>query len=408
MDADVVVVGAGLAGLRCAATLTGAGRHVIVVDRAPEVGGRVATEQVDGFLVDRGFQVLNPAYPAIRRWVDVDALGMQGFGAGVLVRTDAGLRTLADPRREPRRIPAALTSGLLSPRDLAGLGAWIAPVLAAPQRTLDADDVSLREAFDRAHVTGSLRRVVDRFLAGVVVDSHQTTSAAFVRLLLRSFALGRPGLPRDGMAALPRQVAAPLGDVRLSHDVEAVTPTSVRTSHGTLTADRVVVATDAATAERLTGLPTRETKGLVTWWWSAPDRPHGSTMLAVDARGSDAPPGPVWNTCVVSNAAPSYAPAGRHLVQATTLLDRPDGDAPEGDVRRHVGEILGCPTDGWSVLARHHLPDALPAVPPPLQHRLPLESPAGVLVCGDHRDTSSIQGALVSGERAARQVLAAR
>ncbi len=118
-------------------------------------------------------------------------------------------------------------------------------------------------------------------------------------------------------------------------------------------------------------------------------------------------PGPVWNAAVVTAAAPSYAPAGRHLVEATCLLDRPDGDASEDEVLRHVGQIYGCATREWRTVTRHRIPHALPAVPPPLRPRSPVSLGEGVFVCGDHRDTASIQGALVSGNRTANSVHAA-
>ena len=169
MDADVIVVGAGLAGLRCARVLQDAGREVVVLEAAAHVGGRVTSETVDGFVVDRGFQVLNPAYPAVRRWVDVGALALGSFDAGVLARTDAGLRVLADPRRTPRLGVDTLRSGMLDAGDVWGLGRWLGPSLARPQAAAAGPDTTLARALDAHRVNGDLRRVLDRFMAGVVV-----------------------------------------------------------------------------------------------------------------------------------------------------------------------------------------------------------------------------------------------
>jgi predicted NAD/FAD-dependent oxidoreductase len=281
-------------------------------------------------------------------------------------------------------------------------------VLAAPQRSLRARDRAWGTALDELHVTGDLRTVLDRFLAGVLVESRGETSARFVRLLLRSFVLGSPGVPRDGMRALPAQLATSLRDVRLNRHVESVAPDprhpSVVTDGHRLAARAVVVATDAPAARALVDLPPSAARGLVTWWFAAESPPTRSRMLAVDARGSTAPPGPVWNTGVASNASPSYAPSERHLVHATTLLDRPDVEATETEVRRHVGEIYGCDTQAWEVVARHRIEHALPATPPGTPVRRPVALGDGVFVCGDHRDTASIQGALVSGRRAAAAV----
>lgn len=425
MDTDVVIVGAGLAGLRCAGRLRELGQEVLVLEAADEVGGRVRTDLVDGFRCDRGFQVLNPAYPAVRDWVDLAALDQQPFRAGVLVRTEDRLATLADPAREPGLLTATLRSGLLRPLELAALARWAARVLVDPRGVMRSTDTDLNTSLDAAGARGPIRRaVLEPFMAGVLADSHGLSSANFTKLLIRMFALGRPGLPADGMSALPRQLAAPLGDrVRLAERVLGVRAddrsaggasaersgeVSVRSESGTIRARAVVVATDPVTAGALAPIPAPAMKGLVTWWFEAPEAPTAEALLAIDGRRRaghfQGSPGPVWNTAVVSNAAPTYAPPGRHLVQATTLLDRPDGDAPEDAVRRHVGEILGCDTSGWQVVVRHRIDGALPAVPPPLRPRSEISLGHGLFVCGDHRDTASIQGALVSGNRTAEAV----
>lgn len=439
MDADVIVVGAGLAGLRCAVRLRELGRHVLVLEAAPEVGGRLRTDRIDGYLCDHGFAVINPAYPALRRWVDLAALDLRPFRAGLLVRTAdqrRGLAILADPRREPTLLPATLASGYLNPAQLGALARWVAPALGPIDSLLSSPDSTLAESFDAAGLTGRLRReVLDTFLAGVLADSHGASSAVFVRLLVRMFVLGTPGLPSRGVDTLPRLLAVPLnGVVRTGEPVDHVAVAGsvpgaggrvrVTSASGTYEAHRVVLAADPRGLSRLLGAaalvpggvgrptgtppPTvqlRAMHGLVTWWFSTDEAPHRLAMLAVDGRrGRGRVPGPVWNAADVSAAAPTYAPVGRHLVQATTLLDRPEISADETAVRRHLAEIYGCDTSRWEVVARHHIPDALPAIPPPLRARLPLHVSDGVYMCGDHRDTASIQGALVSGQRAAEAV----
>lgn len=411
-DTDVVVVGAGVAGLRCARHLHRQGYAVTVLEGRDRVGGRVVTDRVDGFLVDRGFQVLNPAYPAVKAELDVAALDLHCFDAGVLVRTATGLRVVADPVRAPQHAWATATSGLLSPRDVAAFARWAAPALLAPQRSASTPDAGLGETLDALGATGRLRRVFDRFMAGVLVDSTGSTSANFARLLVRSFALGRPGLPASGMAAVPAQLAADLPDVRLEHRVERITGRAgafvIGHDAGVLTARVVVVAADPAGAYRLLGGPTPQLKGLTTWWYASDTAPAPHRLLAIDGRGGPAsPPGPVWNAAVVTHAAPSYAPPGRHLIQATTLLDRPDGLAPESAVRAHLADLFGAPTDSWQVVAHHVIEHALPAFAPGTTMTAPVQASDGVFWCGDHRDTPSLQGALVSGARCAQAVAAA-
>ncbi|MBB6626559.1 FAD-dependent oxidoreductase [Nocardioides sp. KIGAM211] len=404
-ETDVVVVGAGLAGLRCAQVLREQGLRAVVLDAGDAPGGRVRTDVVDGFRCDRGFQLLNPAYPAVRRHVDVDALDLCFFGRGVVVAQDGGLAVVADPTRHPRLLAATLRSGYVRPGELAALARWLVPALGSVERLLAGPDTTLAASLDRARVTGRLRReILEPFLTGVLADDTGATSATFVRLLMRSFVRHTPGIPATGMQALPDQLAAGL-DLRLGTRVTAVsrgTAPQVTTSAGEVAARAVVVATDAGGAADLTGEAAPPVRGLQTWWFAADDVPADrATFLRVDGtRG-----GPVVNTALMTAVAPSYAPPGRHLVQATTLLPSKTGAAAtEADVRTHLDRLWGVPTRGWEVVVRHDVERALPALPPPLVVRRPARVDEGVFVAGDHRETASLQGALVSGARAGHAV----
>ena len=409
-DTEVLVIGAGLAGLQCARELAAAGREVLVWESEDEVGGRIRTDVIDGFRCDRGFQVLNPAYPAVRRWVDLDALDLHGFGAGLAVRGPRSVAVLGHPVRDPSTLPATLSSGLVGPPDLLHLARWVAPALR-PRALIDGahtDDRTLAEGLDRAGVRGPVRRVIERFLAGVLLDDSATTSNAFALLLVRMFVLGVPGLPAAGMQALPRQLAAELGDrvqtgVRASAVLRDAGSFVARAGGQDVRARCVVVAADPVAGARLLGRPEPRMHGVLTDWYAVDDVPTPSRMLHVDGRPG--PPGPVINTAVMSAAAPSYAPPGRHLVQASALLGG-DGTAPgEADVRAHAGSILGADPSRWQLLIRHVVPHATPVQRSPLRTRRPVRRRDGLWWCGDHRDTASIQGALVSGHRTAAAVL---
>lgn len=417
-DVDVAVVGAGMAGLQAARTLAAAGLEVQVLESSDAVGGRIRTDVVDGFLVDRGFQLLNPGYPAVRRHVDVEALKLQPFPAGVAALLDDGLRELGHPLREPRLVPTTLRSVASRPREGVAMARWLAPLARAGigrgrlatrlPRTVDG---SLRESLDRVGLTGDLRAVLERFLAGVVLEDDQSTSAAFALLLTRAFATGVPSLPAAGMQALPEQVAASLsGRVSLGRPVESIAGSAgdytLSVAGSPLRARHVVVATAAPEATGLTGSFGPPMKGVVTHWFATDELPTHRGLLHVDARTRST--GPVLNTAVVSTPAPSYAPEGLHLVQASALMPAGRPAPTEEQITRHAGELLGSATSRWRSIARHEIPHALPVQLAPFSERRPVVVERGIVLCGDHRDTGSIQGAMVSGGRAARAVLASR
>ena len=411
---DVVVIGAGLAGLRCASQLALAGRDVVVLEASDAVGGRLRTDRVDGFLLDRGFQVLNPAYPAVARWVDVQALRLQGFPVGVRVRRELGTVELAHPVRHPAHIPVTLRSGLLTVRDAVAVVRWALPAILRPRAAIAGSDGTLRDGWDHIGLRGPLRsEVLEPFLAGVLAEERGDTSDAFVRLLVRMFALGRPGVPERGIGALPAQLAhvahAAGADIRPENRVTGVRSGASRVEIDVqgadpLSARAVVVAVGPDVVADLVDVPRPPTRGLQTWWFGADAAPTASAMVHVDGRRR----GPIVNTVVMSHTAPSYAPPGRHLIEATCLLPTSPGAAGAADertVRAQLGDIWRADAQSWDLLRRDDIHDALPAQSPPLRTKRAARLRNGVFLAGDHRDTASIQGALVSGDRVARAVL---
>jgi phytoene dehydrogenase-like protein len=410
-DTEVLIIGAGLAGLRCAAVLATAGRDVAVWEAGDAVGGRVRTDVVDGFRCDRGFQVLNPAYPELQRAVDVPALDLQHFGAGVIVRRDKGTAQYVHPLRHPGRLIPMLAKAKVGPRELLALTRWAAPALRPKAlKSLHRADLSLAEALEQAGVRGEVRRVIDRFLAGVLLEDDGSTSNAFALLLARTFALGLPALPGAGMQALPLLLAGDLTDRialnrRATHICRDAAGWRVSDGDRDVRARHVVVATNPTAAAWLTNEAAPPMHSVGTDWWASDEPPPLDSLLWIDGRAPAR--GPVLNVAVISAVAPSYAPPGRHLIAASALPGQDGKAPPETVTRRHTADILGVHAGEWELVIRHEIREALPAQLPPLRVRRPVRTPAGLWLCGDHRDTASIQGALVSGRRTAAQLLRA-
>lgn len=410
---EVVIVGAGLAGLTCALALQAEGVDVRVLEAGDGVGGRVRTDEVHGFLLDRGFQLLNPSYRMVGSLVDLDALDLQTFTAGLAVRSSrhSELLVLADPVREPQLIAQTLRSGKLHPASLGALARWVAPA-ANPDALIrgDKEDQPRRESMDDIGLLGPLRRLIDTFLAGMTLEDDGSTSTAFTRLLVRSLMKGTPGVPAQGMQALPEQLAARLArPVELNTRVVQVSPgprPSVHTQAGEqVEAELVVVATDPGSYGELTGQEPRPGKGVTTHWFATDQAPTDLSLLVIDQSRES---GPVLNTAVLSNVAPNYAPAGQHLVQTSSLLPSSGTPPTDEEVLAHAAKIYGAKVETWSLLRRDDIGYALPAQPAPFIARHSMMVADGVIAAGDHRDTASIQGAMTSGRRAAEGFLQRR
>jgi glycine/D-amino acid oxidase-like deaminating enzyme len=396
---DVVVVGAGLAGLTCARALHRLGADVLVLEAEDGVGGRVRTDLVDGFRLDRGFQLYNPAYPAGQRTFDHDRLDLHAFEAGVEVFREGSWRQLADPRRTVRNaVPSALTAArgqVGAPWELAAFGAYAYRCAVEPPDQLrQRADVPMAQALQEAGVRGgAFERLVQPFLSGVFADEALATSRRFGDFVLRSFVRGSPGVPAEGMQALPEQIAAglPPGALRLRTRVRSVRPGVVTTTAGEVAA-RVVVVANADLLDRSTVW-----SALTTWYFTAEEAPaHGHRMLVVDG----GPQRWLANLAVLTSVAPTYSASGRPLIAATAVGWWPAG--PEAErARTEAAALLGVSPADLQEVARYPIQQALPRLAPGTGLRRPVVQDDGLVGIGDHRDTPSIQGALVSGERGA-------
>ena len=395
---DVVVIGAGLAGLAATIDLQRAGLEVRLVERSSAPGGRVATDLVDGFRLDRGFQVLNTAYPQVRRRLDLDALDVRTLTPGALVSYGGRLRRVSNPLRQPRSTPRILTDKLLPLPDLVRLGLYSARTVG-PRRAMSHRDKSALDAFARAGLGGAATdRFLKPFLTGVLLEDELDTSRRFVDLVWRSFVRGQSVLPARGMGDIGRQLAGQLreGTLQLDTTVTNVGPTTVETDTDRYEARAVVVATDPGTAANWLGSTPPAMRDVTTYYFSPTESPLAEATIVLDGEGK----GPLINTVVLTEAVPEYAPPGRTLVSASVL----GPPINEVHVQRHLTHLYSEPTNDWPLVATVHVRGALPAFLPgaPITAE-PMAN--GMYVAGDHRATPSIQGALASGTAIARRVL---
>jgi phytoene dehydrogenase-like protein len=411
-DDGVYVVGAGLAGLRCARRLHDRGVAVTVLEAGDGVGGRVRTDRVEDFLLDRGFQVLLTAYPEAAETLDYGRLELHPFSPGAMVRTGGRFVTVADPFRRPWAGPRTLLApvgGLGDKRKVAGLRRR---VVAGPLEELFArPETTTREALE---ASGFSDTIVDRLFrplfGGVLLDRELGTSSRMFEFVYRMLALGDVSLPARGMGAIGEQLAGGVpGDrVRLGRRVTAVGDGGVLLADGErLAARAVVVATDGPTASELLGgePPAPRSVAARCLYFAADTAPVDEPVIVLDGDGE----GPVNNLCVPSAVAPGYAPPGAALVSAA-VLDRPGlprGSDLEAAVLGQLADWFGSGVVAWRHLKTYHIPHAQPAQPPGALEppERPVRLRPGLYVCGDHRDNASINGALASGRRAADAVL---
>lgn len=401
---DVVVIGAGLAGLATARALRAAGRDVVILEGSDDIGGRVRTDEVDGFLLDRGFQVLLTAYPELHRQFDVQALDLRAFEPGAMVWLSGKGRVMSDPFRRPATIAATTLAPVGSLTDkirLAGLRSRVGRGDA--RRLLRNDDV---RTLDMLRATGFSSRMIQRFFiplaGGIQLDPELSASRRMFDLVFRMLSEGDAAVPARGMREIPRQLASHIepGRINLDTRVTGIDGRFVTIRDGSsIEARAIVVATDGPAASALLGIEPVVSRSVSCVYFDAPTPPTDSRYIILDGTGA----GPVLNVAVMSNIAPSYAPAGRHLVAAA--MPGVTGVEAEPIARAQLTRMFGASVSQWRHLRTYDIPHGQPDMSPPLDPKKPVSLGNGLFVCGDHRDTASIQGALFSGRRCAQAVL---
>ena len=383
-NSEVLVIGAGLAGLHAAIQLEAAGVDVTVIEASDRAGGRVTSDVIDGFICDRGFQLINSQYPALQ---DLDVIKEIDFiSAPRVIEVVIGdnRHAIGDPRQAPLTSLNRATGSI--PEKLSLLRF----IASSPQ-----SGTSIGQAL---RATGSVyERVLRPFLQGVFLTDPDNVDALYGYSIIKSFVNGQPGIPRNGVGQLSNALASRIKPILFNTRVDRLDATNVHTSNGSFTADKILVATDATTATQLLGLPDiPRMAGCITWYHSTTSNPSGNGRLTIDGQKR----GLVINTVVMSDISAAYAPAGQHLVSTTTDLS-----ATESDVRRHLALMWQVNTHDWECIAKYEIPAALPihSVGRSLSQSIKISEHH--YVAGDHRTVPSQQGALFSGRLAAQLIL---
>ncbi len=413
-SAEVLVIGAGLAGLCCARRLFQAGVDCKVLEASNGVGGRVRTDRVEGYQLDRGFQIFLTAYPEATRVLDYAGLDFKPFRRGALVHYRDRFYRFADPRSAPLTGLRSLFNPIGTARDKLRV-AWLTlEVLRGRPEEQWTRGESLTLDYLRGTIGFSasmLERFLRPFLGGIFLERELSTSSRFCRFVWRMFASGAAVLPAAGMGAIPEQIAAgfPQGTVQLNTPVASVEVGQVRLADGrVLYPQAVVVATDGPEASRLLGGAVSDpgSHGTTTLYYTMARPPLAEPILVLNGEGDQ--DGPVNTLVNLSATAPSYAPAGTSLLSLSVIGIPAIDDAELDDrVRKQMTRWYGGTVAGWRLLRvdriRHALPDQTAGRLTPPQRTVRLQP--GLYVAGDHRDNASIDGAMTSGFRVAQAVL---
>ena len=406
LDADVIVVGGGVAGLACGKCLHERRVPFLILEASGRIGGRLKTDRVEGFLLDHGFQVLQTAYPEAQRTLDYRSLNLRPFTPGAVVRLRSGFYRVADPLRGPR---FALDT-LFAPVGTLGDKMRVLRLVHRLRR-MNADELFRQpecSALDFLRREGFSERIIEAFFrpffGGVCLDPKIQASSRVLQYVFWVLAHGDAALPAQGIGSIPAQLGSqmPEGCIRTHTRVEKIDAGQVVLERGEkLTCQAVVVATEDPEAARILDIRKPSgSRGVCCLYYAAPEPPIQEKLIVLNGEGT----GPISNLCVVSNVAPTYAPPGQGLVAVTVLdhcLENPQ--TLESAVRNQLRDWYGRKTDRWRLLKTFRIPHGLPSQSPPTPDptRVNPRVRTSIYVCGEYGSVPSIQWAMLSGRKAA-------
>jgi phytoene dehydrogenase-like protein len=409
-QAPVIIVGAGMAGLSASKTLQDAGVDTLLFEASDQVGGRVRTDRIDGFQLDRGFQVYLDAYPQAGKILDLSALKLKAFRPGACIYKDGRFHRMMDPFRCPQSLLPSAFSPIGRFGDKLRVG-WLrhrllrkamSAIEASPDQT--TEDYLLEQGFSRAFIDQFFRS----FYGGIFLESALQTSARQFEFTFKHFSQGCATLPQAGMGAIPQQLLQQLrpNSVHLNQSVCAVSPHQVSLAGGnSLQASAVILAIEGdAVAELLPGYrsPIQHWSPACTLYFAAPRSPINEPIIYLNGQPQQA----INNLCVVSDVHSSYAPAGQALISISSLQSA-EPELLTERVRQELHTWFGPTAKTWRHLRTDSIKRGLPS--PELGRRIPhWQQHAGVWLAGDYLSSASIEGAVTSGTACARAVLAAR
>lgn len=404
----VVIVGGGMAGLSCAAYLHKAGVEFVVLEASDSVGGRVRTDTVEGFRLDRGFQILLTAYPEARRLLDYESLGLSSFRQGAMIRTKNGFTQVTNPLREPLTLFKTAVSPIGSLGDkllLLKLMQEVNGVTDTMDFFQDQDCDTLNYLLDYGWSPTMIATFFKPFFGGVFLEKDLATSSNFFRFVFKQFYKGDAALPSLGMQAIPEQLASglPSDCIRLNAPVAAIQDEVVHLSQGeSIRAGKIVIATDASWADQLLGHPSRDYNVTTCTYFAAPRSPLPQKMLILNPNPLSA----VHNLCVPSDVASGYAPEGQSLISVSTQgLELADEKKLAADICLELTEWFGEEVKNWKHLRTYHLPQALVRYEAGCRPEKLQLSP-DMYRCGDYTAYPSLNAAMQTGRQVAEMILA--
>ncbi len=397
---EFLVVGAGLAGLTAAKVLSQSGREVLLLEKSDGVGGRVRTDQYKDFLLDRGFQVLLTAYPELPKHLNLSLLRLHSFESGATIFSDGHFSKVGDPFRNVSSIMSTAFTKTIGMQDKIKLLKLRNSLIGRKKIYFQQkDDKRILETFEELGFTSkAINSFFKPLVGGIQLDPSLSGSTRLCFLVLKMLFIGDAAIPSRGMGAISEQLSKQINEssIRLTSTVDKVEGKKVILESGeSFLPSNLIIATEGPATAKLLGQESPLSRSVSCIYFSAPQAPSSSKAILLNGEKN----GPALNVAIMSNISPSYSKNGKALI-AVAIPNTIKPDSME-NVLIQMRKWFGDSVDSWEHIKTYSIEHGQPDLRPGDPFRKSIKNSEGVYICGDHRDTPSIQGALVSGRRAA-------
>ena len=399
----IVIIGAGIAGLTCAKYLKDKGIEALVLEAADGIGGRVRTDVVEGFKLDRGFQVLLTSYPEAEKLLNYKDLRLEVLPSGARIRSGGEFFVMPNPLKNFLTAPQALFSPIGSLFDKVK----VLQLNLETRNAAEPDDVSNRKSSESTvsflknygYSETIISRFFKPFFRGVFLENELNTNSSFFKFLYNQFAKGDVVIPQNGMQAIPEQIAAHLSpnQIRLNTPVAKIVGKTVYLENGeTIEADKIVLATDAKTAAKLLGETSSvEFNSTVCLYFESdvPLKLSGEPYLIINSNTDEL----IDHLLVASDVVPTYAPAGKTLISVNIVGNK---EFTEEKVQAELVKWFGGKRN-WRHLKTYRIPQALPQFFQNSVTENNLKINDFIYRCGDYTAYPSLNAAMKTGREVA-------
>ncbi|CAH0997222.1 hypothetical protein EMA8858_03365 [Emticicia aquatica] len=409
-DFSTVIIGGGISGLTCAKYLNEKGYGFMLLEGSDALGGRVRTDKVDGFLLDRGFQVLLTNYPEAKKILNYNNLDLKYFTSGSMIKAEKGFMKMENPFRNKMAYITMAFSSVGSLSDKLKIRKFANDLAEIPDEDffkMDATD-TLTFLKNYGWSDKMINNFFKPFFGGVFLENDLVTSSNFFQFVFKQFFRGDAAIPADGIQAIPEQIAEmiPNNRIRKNSRVKGFEGNQIFLEGGeVLTADKIVVATDPHTSDDLLGETNKRTYNITTCtYFSAESSPlKGEKFIALNPNRR----GVVHNVCVPSDISINYGSAGKSLISVSTQgLDRLDERNLTSRIKRELFDWFGAQVNVWKHLKTYHIPESL------VQYRAgsvkqDLKLADNLYRCGDYLSYPSLNAAMQTGREVAGMIMEA-